>query len=420
MKVLWIVNFPMIDVCSEYRLKMPISGTWLEAQKREISNQSCIDLVIVCLSRRGINRIRSFEKNLVRFYYVETKTKMEDMPSKELISSINSIINENQPDIIHIHGTELSTALAISKDNSQKIPVCLSIQGLISSVSRKGYYYAGIDLKRAGFLTSVPMVIQHRKACKRASQEEEIIKRFGYFLGRTEWDRAHLYARNPRAKYYYSSELIRQEIINHNKWNIDRIERHSIFFAGGARVPWKGFHTFLRAVKLLINDYPDLKVYVPGEIPQTRIPLFGNIGYGRYIEKIINEHQLSKHIFFEGALSGKDMGDYFEKCNCYVLSSSIENSSNTLLEAMVVGAPIIAADVGGTNDFVTHHQEGLIYRYEEAELLAFYIKKIFENPELSCKLSAMAQKRYTSINSRASDNLIKIYNQVISDFHSEF
>ena len=53
--------------------------------------------------------------------------------------------------------------------------------------------------------------------------------------------------------------------------------------------------------------------------------------------------------------------------------SSIENSPNSLGEAQLLGVPCIASDVGGVTDMIPNKECGIIYRFEEVELLAKHI-----------------------------------------------
>ena len=54
-----------------------------------------------------------------------------------------------------------------------------------------------------------------------------------------------------------------------------------------------------------------------------------------------------------------------ETANVFVMPSSIENHSSTLIEAMIVGVPCVASDVGGISELITHGKTGFLYRFEE-------------------------------------------------------
>lgn len=73
------------------------------------------------------------------------------------------------------------------------------------------------------------------------------------------------------------------------------------------------------------------------------------------------------------------------KTHVFLLPSAIENSSNSLGEAMLLGMPCVASNSGGTQDILEHKKEGYLYPYTEPAMCAEYISKIFENDELACK-----------------------------------
>ena len=99
----------------------------------------------------------------------------------------------------------------------------------------------------------------------------------------------------------------------------------------------------------------------------------------------------------------------------FICPSSIENSPNSLGEAQLLGVPVIAAYVGGTPDMVAHNETGLLYRFEEVEMLAEHIRNIFTNTTIALSLSKnsihAAQERHHQTNNL--QQMISIYNSII-------
>ena len=69
-------------------------------------------------------------------------------------------------------------------------------------------------------------------------------------------------------------------------------------------------------------------------------------------------------------LSEQQMLDYLLKSNVFVQTSSIENSTNSLGEAMLIGMPCVASNVGGTSDMLKDKNEGYLYPFGDYNLLA--------------------------------------------------
>lgn len=67
----------------------------------------------------------------------------------------------------------------------------------------------------------------------------------------------------------------------------------------------------------------------------------------------------------------------FLDANVYVMPSAIENSPNSLCEAQMLGTPVVASYCGGTPTLLTEGETGYFYRYEEYEMLAQIVIKLF-------------------------------------------
>ena len=99
-----------------------------------------------------------------------------------------------------------------------------------------------------------------------------------------------------------------------------------------------------------------------------------------------------------GSINEQEMAKMYVKAHVFVCPSSIENSSNSLGEAQIIGTPAIASYVGGVPDMAEHEKTALLYRFEEYEMLAYFIVRIFSDADLAERLSEngriVARKRH--------------------------
>ena len=177
------------------------------------------------------------------------------------------------------------------------------------------------------------------------------------------------------------------------KWNINSIERHSIYVSQGG-YPIKGLHIVLEALNILKHRYPDIKLYVAGRDITKCNSIMEIIKYSNYhkiISKMIKKYNLQQYIKFTGQLNATQVTEKMLKSNVYVQASSIENSSNALGEAMIIGVPCVASYVGGTPDIIKDKEEGLLYPFGDYALLAHYISKVFDDDRLALKLGKNAK-----------------------------
>jgi sugar transferase (PEP-CTERM/EpsH1 system associated) len=71
-----------------------------------------------------------------------------------------------------------------------------------------------------------------------------------------------------------------------------------------------------------------------------------------------------------------DVPDVMRGLNCFALPSLAEGISNTILEAMSSGLPVVATDVGGNAELVTHERSGLIVPGDDVQALSSAIGRL--------------------------------------------
>ena len=100
---------------------------------------------------------------------------------------------------------------------------------------------------------------------------------------------------------------------------------------------------------------------------------------------LIKKYSLQNNIIFTGILNEKEMKQKFLESHIFVSSSAIENSPNSVGEAMVLGIPIISSYVGGVPDMIEHKKEGYLYQPDAPYMLAHYIDLLFSDDD-TCEL----------------------------------
>ncbi len=411
MNILWIVNFSMPAVQRKLNLTVPQSGWWLDTISQKLKTQPGTKLYVVSLVQEGgsafTGEIDDIFYRVIPISYQNRQLK----PSSRFVKEMQSLLQEIKPDIIHLQGSEFSIGIPFLQQT--EIPVVVSIQGLISEIVKKDYSYPELrfSLSPLDFLMER---IRYIKNKKRAESEIWQLEHANYVIGRTLWDRTHTYFHNTKAKYFYLQECIRESFIQ-NTWDISNTEPYTIFCAGGLASPLKGFHKIVEAASYLVEEFPHLKLKVCGNFNKSQ-----KIGYHHYLTKWIKKLGMENHIEFLGSLDEKSMCDTFLKSRMYVMGSSIENSSNTLGEAMCLGVPSVVPFVGGIPSLATDEKEALFYRYDDTKLLAYQMRRILLNNDLAKRLGqnakARSQTQYQTAN--LSDDLCNIY-QIVMQQHKE-
>lgn len=422
MKVLWICNSKPSGI--DMKCDRVDTGGWMTGTLKGLKEYSDFELVLV-YPNRSLKEVSSFqvgnivcyefpaERNLFKYDYVFYPLVLE-------------LLMNNQFDCIHIWGTEFPHCLA-TVDAAEKggvlNKVVIWIQGLCSICAK--HYLAGIPLDMCrkktfrDFVRNDGLIDQKKKFELRGKFEIEAIKKCKHICGRTEWDRGVTRLYNPKALYHKCNETMRP-LFYDATWNYSECERYSIFFSQ-ATYPLKGFHFLLDAIIILKQKYGNkIHVYVAGDNILARESLKQRIrlsGYAKFLIAYIKKNNLEGNIYFLGSLSEKEMVKQYKKANVFVLASEIENSPNSLGEAMLVGTPSIASDVGGVRNMMEHRSEGLVYPSKENYMLASYIDELFSNSDLCKYFSNNARKkaRSTHSSSHNAKRLMEIYRGIAKD-----
>ncbi len=395
MKVLWTANLIPANVAQKLGLSSEVLGGWVESMTSQLCKAKDIELAIACKCEKNIQFAETIDN--IKYFSLGYSP---DTEFSKLETDCKKIIENFLPDIIHIEGTEFVHARAMQKTAKEKnIPTVVSLQGILNG--QYIYQCGNLQIDDMMFSKSLTDIfaawIMHLRKTKwfkpRMQTEKEIIENADYILGRTTWDRAHSYAINPNAEYYSCARNLRKPFYE-EKWDINEMQRHSVYVGNGYNA-LKGLHFVIMALPQLIREYPDIKVYVAGYKPYTENDTrsFIKKGYAAYLKKLIQDLKVDSYIEFTGPLNAQQVAKKLSSVNAYVLCSSIENSPNTLGEAMMVGTPCVASYVGGVSDMAKDGTEALFYRNDDPKLLAWNIKKIFDSDELALTLSDNAKKK---------------------------
>jgi glycosyltransferase involved in cell wall biosynthesis len=174
----------------------------------------------------------------------------------------------------------------------------------------------------------------------------------------------------------------------------------------------------LEAMPLVLNRFPNTKLYVGGQNITKADTLKDKLkmsSYGKYIKELIRRYQLEQHVTFTGILDEKQMCERYLKSHVFVCPSSIENSPNSLGEAMILGVPCVASDVGGVIDLLTHREEGFVYQTDAPYMLAHYVCEIFANDDLALQFSKKARIHAIKTHNKEENTkrMMEIYREII-------
>ena len=255
---------------------------------------------------------------------------------------------------------------------------------------------------------------QQRKFAKRGKLEKKALTGVKHIIGRTRWDRACAAQAAPDAQYHLCNEILRSDFYrNAGTWTPETCEKHSIFVSQSS-YPIKGFHLVLQAMPHILAQYPDAKLYTTGNSSFEQ-PFYARSGYRKLLISTIKKLGLEDKVVFLGNLDEESMCSRFLKSNVFVSASSIENSPNSVGEAMLLGVPTVASFVGGTMDMLKDKEEGFLYQPDAPYMLAEYVCRIFADDALAYTMgqNASAHARVTHDARHNTQTLLSIYQSIV-------
>ncbi|MBQ9140415.1 MAG: glycosyltransferase family 4 protein [Lachnospiraceae bacterium] len=373
MKILWICNTMLPVVAEHLGLEAGNKEGWLtglaETLLKNRENNE-IELAVAFPVKEALAEGRlevpmsQQEEKLICYSFVEDIDHPE-VYQESLEAQLQQIMEDFLPDVVHCFGTEFPHTLAATKVCDRE-KLLIGIQGVCKQIL--DVYLADLPehvVKRVtfrDFLRKDSILQQREKYVKRSLHEEEALKNVGHVTGRTRMDREYAKACNAKVQYHFMNETLRSNFYE-GQWSLEKCERHSIFLSQGD-YPLKGLHYVLHAMPEILKKYPDAKLYVAGNPIIREKNLKGRLkisSYGKYIMELLEQYALEEKVVFVGKLSATQMKEQFLKSNVFVCASAVENSPNSLGEAMLLGMPCVSALVGGVPDVFKNGVDGIAY-----------------------------------------------------------
>ena len=307
-------------------------------------------------------------------------------------------IERFRPDLIHVHGTENNFGQL--QHFFPDIPVVVSIQGIYEAYLP--YATAGLtsadmrphrtlkNILGRGGLRTMERTFRHGIE----AYERDIFQTCRYYFCRTDWDRQWVETHSPSPRIYLGEELLRSAFYARSgQWAADKCRPHSIFMPAGYN-PIKGLHYALRTVAALKPAWPDVQLRVPSIPPYMlwRGPLMHRLlgeEYIGYVLHLVRELQLTDNVTFLPRLSAEEMAEEMLQAAVFLSPTVIDNSPNSVGEAMMLGMPVVSTPVGGIPSFLTDGDNALL---ASPEGLADAVARVFSSPELAQSLARSAHQ----------------------------
>lgn len=127
-------------------------------------------------------------------------------------------------------------------------------------------------------------------------------------------------------------------------------------------------------------------------------------------EEIIRSYTVDHEIIFAGLVPSDEILNYYPLFDVKILASAMEGLSQSLLEAMALGVPVIATNASGNPELISDGENGFLFDDGKTEQLARAVKMLYKSRSLREKFIANGKK--TALETFNIDNTVAGYEQL--------
>ena len=418
MRILWFTNSSACYRSVSVSASGYCGGGWMSSLQQELVKSPDVRLGI-CFCRDG--EPEKEEQDGVVYYPVPNhrkalKDKIKDLLNfrdetrdevlwPHYVGRFKRVIEDFKPDVIEVFGSELYAGLGALAAKELNVPCALHLQGLLSlsiyiylppGMSKWTYISSGQGLK-GKFANYLYLSYWHRSV----HREKNILKAVPHVLGRTDWDCHAMAVLNPKALYHYGGEILR-DIFYEAKTR--SVPKRPVIMTTISFPTYKGFDVVLKVANILKNEmHLDFEWKV-----------FGNVNPHLFEAQTGLSHE-DLNIRLCGVATAEQLRDVLLSSTMYFHPSYVENSSNSVGEAQLVGVPVVASRVGGTDSMVEHGKTGFLYPVTDPYIAAYYIERLVTDANENLSIGKAAREVALVRHDRQTivAELLKTYESII-------
>ena len=205
---------------------------------------------------------------------------------------------------------------------------------------------------------------------------------------------------------YFNPKKIKESDKNllKKKWNIT--DEKKIILLPGRLTEWKGQEMFIEAIRLLKKNLPELEfiAVILGSDQGRKI-------YKKKLIRLVEQHRLSGNVIFVDHL---ELMPIAYEISTVIVSSSIEPEAfgRVSVEAQSMEKPIVASNIGGSNETIINDKTGFLFKAGDSKNLSEKLKEVLNLSELTLNgIGAEGRK-----NIIAKFNVEKMCNTTYSEY----
>lgn len=157
-------------------------------------------------------------------------------------------------------------------------------------------------------------------------------------------------------------------------------QNHDIL-AVGMHIKRKGFNYLIDAMPSILKEFPDAKLHIASDGPQTS-----------NLKMLVKKSNLNNSVIFHGRVNDEEILQLYEQCRVFCHPSLSEGFCHTILEAMATGRAVVSTQTVGS-EMVEDVKTGFLVPPADSDAIADAILKIFSDDELTYKMGVEGREK---------------------------
>jgi glycosyltransferase involved in cell wall biosynthesis len=168
--------------------------------------------------------------------------------------------------------------------------------------------------------------------------------------------------------------------------------------SAGRLVPWKGFDTLIKILK----EMPGWILFIAGDGPDKE-----------RLVKLAQSEGVSGRIQFLGQMARTELFSYIHRAHAFALLTTFESFSFQIVEAMHVGTPVIASNIGNLAEIIENGKSGILIDPVDTQKFISEAEKLVEDPGYAEALIREARERAKDFSiDKTMDEVYTVLNEV--------
>lgn len=142
---------------------------------------------------------------------------------------------------------------------------------------------------------------------------------------------------------------------------------YPVFLYVGVLTHYKGISLLIKSFKIFLKTFPNGKLI-----------LVGKMAYGFKLSDFLDE-SLNSKVFFFDSVNNSELGYLYNECDVYLSASTWEGFNLPIVEAQLLGKPVVAFDICAHNEVVLNGKTGYLIEPFDTYEFANAMVKVYEN-----------------------------------------